>query len=103
MRLMDKFGKNKSPLNPDLPFLGQTTHRHDYRPFKTSKHGDGKTKSKVPDPSLSYKGQWKSIHGKDYDGKDPLLCPAGELLKSLRSKILADGTLGNGSVKKSSK
>lgn len=87
-------------MNPDLPFLGQTTHRHDFRPFKTQKHGDGKTKPKIPIPSLAYKGQYKTIQGKDYDGKDPLVCPAGVILKNLRSKILRDETIGQESNSK---
>ncbi len=37
----------RSPVSPDFPFMGETTHNSTYKPFKTLKTNDGPQSRKV--------------------------------------------------------
>ena len=37
----------RSPVSPDFPFMGETTHNSTYKPFKTLKSNDGPQSRKV--------------------------------------------------------
>lgn len=42
-----KFGTFRSPLSPDFPFIGETTHNSYYKPFKTNQSGPKNNDRKV--------------------------------------------------------
>jgi len=67
--------KNKSPLSPGIPFLGETTHSKTYKPFKVGGAPMFVTKEEY-EPTEAYPNQFKTLYNQDFTAPHNWKCPA---------------------------
>ncbi|KRX09423.1 hypothetical protein PPERSA_04729 [Pseudocohnilembus persalinus] len=84
----NKRGQFKSPLNPDFPFLDETSNKFFYQPFKTRRQPSQLNKNKY-DPLPAFDGQFLTTKNQDFQQWQKKKCPARTVLNSMYEADLA--------------
>lgn len=71
----------KSPLAPNIPFLGETTHGKTYKPFKVS-GAPLFPNGEEYEPTEAYPDQYRSLYNQDFDAPPKSKCPAKIFMES---------------------